>query len=207
MSTAGIYSVTVTNESGCSTSDSVNVNVLLLPDAYFYYNTNVLEVEFVNDSYNTDSHHWDFGDGNTSTEENPIHTYNFSGTYQVVYIATSNCGISRYIETLEVIDEDLVVIDKHFKKNKVLDVYPNPSTGDFTLRLKAEGAVLNNIHVYINTSSGQNIFVQVYNSGEFDYYEGNYYIPISLNNFDDGTYLISVQSGNFAQQTKLILKN
>jgi hypothetical protein len=98
------------------------------------------------------------------------------------------------------------LIADNFKNNKVLDVYPNPSTGEFTLKLKADGAVLTDIHVYITNSAGQSIFMQVYNAGVFDYYEGNYYIPIFLTNFESGTYLIYVHSGNFAEQGKIVLK-
>jgi len=32
--------------------------------------------------------HWDFGDGTTSTQQNPVHTYAASGTYQVKLIVT-----------------------------------------------------------------------------------------------------------------------
>ena len=208
VSISGTYSVVVSNISGCTASDLVTVEVSALPEVYFHYYTNVLEVEFINDAYNVDSHHWDFGDGNISTEENPVHTYSFSGTYQVVYTATgSSCGSFQYTETVEVVDgSSIALIADNFKNNKVLDVYPNPSTGEFTLKLKADGAVLTDIHVYITNSAGQSIFMQVYNAGVFDYYEGNYYIPIFLTNFESGTYLIYVHSGNFAEQGKIVLK-
>ncbi|MBL4585966.1 MAG: M4 family metallopeptidase, partial [Flavobacteriales bacterium] len=35
---------------------------------------------------------WDFGDGNTSTDQNPTHTYFSSGNYTVVLTATNNFG-------------------------------------------------------------------------------------------------------------------
>ncbi len=35
---------------------------------------------------------WNFGDGTTSTEQNPVHTYNNVGTYSVSLIATSSAG-------------------------------------------------------------------------------------------------------------------
>ena len=33
---------------------------------------------------------WDFGDGNTSTEQNPIHTYNAAGQYEVILTVTDS---------------------------------------------------------------------------------------------------------------------
>lgn len=41
-----------------------------------------------------DSYLWDFGDGNTSTAENPTHTYDNSGTYSVSLTVTNSVGCS-----------------------------------------------------------------------------------------------------------------
>lgn len=46
-----------------------------------------LVVEFNNQSVNTDTYFWDFGDGFTSTEESPVHTYKNTGMYRVMLIA------------------------------------------------------------------------------------------------------------------------
>jgi PKD repeat protein len=42
---------------------------------------------------------WDFGDGNTSTEQNPTHTYNAAGDYTVQLTATNTCGNSTATQT------------------------------------------------------------------------------------------------------------
>ena len=39
-----------------------------------------------------DSYHWNFGDTGTSTQENPSHTYNQTGTYSASLIVTDNDG-------------------------------------------------------------------------------------------------------------------
>lgn len=56
-------------------------------------------VEFVNTSLGS-SFHWDFGDGTTSTQFNPTHTYANGGTYTVTLIANepSSCNISDTIQ-------------------------------------------------------------------------------------------------------------
>ncbi|MDD5551187.1 MAG: PKD domain-containing protein [Candidatus Omnitrophica bacterium] len=38
------------------------------------------------------SYYWDFGDGSNSTEQNPAHTYNNPGTYNIKFIVTDNKG-------------------------------------------------------------------------------------------------------------------
>ncbi|MCB0507822.1 MAG: gliding motility-associated C-terminal domain-containing protein [Bacteroidetes bacterium] len=49
---------------------------------------NSLDVHFNNQSVGADSYLWDFGDGQISTEENPIHTYADTGVYSVKLICT-----------------------------------------------------------------------------------------------------------------------
>jgi len=41
---------------------------------------------------------WSFGDGYTSTLENPIHLYSYPGTYSVVLTATNACGATYVVE-------------------------------------------------------------------------------------------------------------
>ena len=59
--------------------------------ASFSESTNDLVVSFTDASTNNDTWSWDFGDGNTSTMQNPIHTYANNGTYTVCLIASSAC--------------------------------------------------------------------------------------------------------------------
>lgn len=49
---------------------------------------NTLQVTFKNNSTASDAYSWDFGDGNSSTETDPIHTYDVAGEYSVKLIAT-----------------------------------------------------------------------------------------------------------------------
>ena len=51
------------------------------------YNT---PLQFVNTSQNAGSYAWDFGDGSTSTDQYPVHSYTSSGTKTVTLVAT-NC--------------------------------------------------------------------------------------------------------------------
>jgi Zn-dependent metalloprotease len=66
-----------------------------------------LQVKFTNRStYNVNQYLWEFGDGNTSTEENPVHTYTELGSYDVKLTVTDEKG-----ETASEIQEGLVRID------------------------------------------------------------------------------------------------
>jgi Zn-dependent metalloprotease/uncharacterized membrane protein len=62
-------------------------------------------VNFINQSTNGLSYLWDFGDGNTSTQTAPSHTYTTAGTYTVELITygTGLCGTSDTITKLNYI--------------------------------------------------------------------------------------------------------
>jgi PKD repeat protein len=74
-----------------------------IPVAGFSYTENFLEVTFTDTSTNTPtSWLWDFGDGNTSTLQNPVHTYAADGSYTVNLTATNADGSDGYSELIGV---------------------------------------------------------------------------------------------------------
>lgn len=75
--------------------------------------TNFLEVQFENFSRNAATYAWNFGDGNTSTDENPLHTYEAAGTYEVTLTATSTAGVSVSRS------EDVVITDPDAELTKL----------------------------------------------------------------------------------------
>ncbi len=64
-------------------------------------------VEFFNTSNNASAFLWDFGDGNTSTDTNPTHTYTSSGDYTVKLVAQ---GINYCIGTDSIAKADIIRI-------------------------------------------------------------------------------------------------
>lgn len=56
-----------------------------------------LAVQFTNNSSNAGRYQWSFGDGQTSTETNPVHTYATAGIYDVRLIAAGiSCSDTAY---------------------------------------------------------------------------------------------------------------
>jgi Zn-dependent metalloprotease len=68
------------------------------PVAGFTYSADMLEVSFTDTSTDSDgtiaSYEWDFGDGNTSIEADPVHTYASRGNYTVTLTVTDDDGAS-----------------------------------------------------------------------------------------------------------------
>lgn len=60
---------------------------------------NYLEYSFTNNTKNADTYEWDFGDGNTSTEENPTHVYDTHDVYDVTLVATAANGLNATFMT------------------------------------------------------------------------------------------------------------
>jgi len=66
------------------------------PTANFIFSCTDLECDFTDQSSDSDgtiaSRSWNFGDGGSSTAQNPSHTYPASGSYTVILTATDNDG-------------------------------------------------------------------------------------------------------------------
>lgn len=102
---AGTFDVllVVSNESGTDTMEEMNLIVVdNIPSASFEYAVEDLEVTFVETSVGYESISWDFGDGNTSSEANPVHSYESDGIYEVVLTATNSCGDHTAVQTIGV---------------------------------------------------------------------------------------------------------
>ncbi|MGC8873981.1 MAG: M28 family peptidase [Chloroflexia bacterium] len=90
---AGEYPVafTLCNGVGCDTAFDT-FGVLPPPVARFTYTVDMRTVTFTNTSTAATGYLWDFGDGTTSSEVNPIHTYAADGAYTVTLRAIGSCG-------------------------------------------------------------------------------------------------------------------
>ena len=98
---SGMVKVTVTDDNGCTGSANVTVTALQGPTADFASDVtsccDPLTVQFTDQSTEGDntivSWYWEFGDGDTSTAQNPGHTYD-DGTYTVSLTVTDSHGCS-----------------------------------------------------------------------------------------------------------------
>lgn len=118
---AGTYSVSSTNACGTGTASitiaqySINVSFTANPTS----GTGPLVVTYTNTSSNSTSYNWFFGNGNSSTAQNPgPQTYNNAGTYTVVLVGhNGNCeGYDTLIVTV-LPDHPYLIIPNVFTPN------------------------------------------------------------------------------------------
>ena len=102
-----------------------------IPSAEFVAVNEDLDVQYKNLSSFSLHAHWDFGDGNSSSERHPRHSYQTRGIYEVSLSSTNAQGEQvHHSETITVLgrtsDDCLVQFAPH-------QVYPNPSSGRITV--------------------------------------------------------------------------
>jgi len=72
------------------TIDKSDPNAICNTEANFTYDhSNDPTIDFTSTSTGADSYFWEFGDGTTSTQENPTHTYAANGSY-TIYLTITN---------------------------------------------------------------------------------------------------------------------
>lgn len=135
----GAFSVklTVANAAGSNTvSQSQLINVDAAPTTLFSFDNNGLAVGFTNASSNANSYAWSFGDGSTSTEANPTHTYAAEGTYQVTLEATNECGFTAHTQTLNLVINGTANLDAD---NYQMVASPNPFSEELVVNYAVNG--------------------------------------------------------------------
>lgn len=88
------------------------------------------EVAFADESANTPTQWmWDFGDGNSSEEQNPTHTYEASGEYEVCLTASNAGGENTACQEVSI----MVTNTREELSVEGLKAYPSPSSGLLSL--------------------------------------------------------------------------
>ncbi len=148
----GTYTVqlTVTDNNGGTDAASESVTVVAPPNvpptAGFTSSCTDLDCGFTDISIDGDgtvvSWSWDFGDGNTSTLQNPSHSYAAGGTYTVQLTVTDNNGgtdtasgsvtVTAPVSggTVHIVDLDGYGVSQGKAWNAFVDVYVESDTGE-----------------------------------------------------------------------------
>lgn len=193
---AGTYDVmvTMTNAAGNSSltlEDHITVNDVPTPN--FDFTTLDTEVTFNNlSSDNADSYAWDFGDGNVSDEENPVHTYANSGDYEVTLTVTNECGDVTFSSTVSVMVSSIDDLDYLTSFN----LFPNPFTNQININADFSKLVSGSIEIYSNL--GEKIISEEFLN------LNSIKKTMSLEHLSSGVYLVKLTSVEGSVMRKVI---
>lgn len=194
--TSTTYVVAATsNQTGCTGYDSVSVVVNSSPAGGFIFSQNNLTYTFTDTSAGSPtSWLWNFGDGNTDTIQNPVHTYAANGTYTVSLTVSNGLCTDVLTQTITVVS----VNNLQLLNGKPVTVFPNPASEQVLVKFFAatEGAV-----VSVVNSMGEVIFTsdEARSKGEP---EESY--KIDLSGYGSGLYFVRIASGGDAVSIKLV---
>lgn len=188
-SAVGQYDVRliVTGTLGSDTLQNIAfINVLASPTPSFSYTTNGTTVTFNNTSTNAQSYQWTFGDGQTSTQQNPVHNFATGGVYTVTLNASNAyCGRS----TSQTIAVGLSSVDDLRESGIIIS--PNPSKNQLFINAEAI-----NYHLQYQLYKLQGQLLQ---TGDFI---GK--MELNLSAFANGMYLLQLQSEDKIWVAKIV---
>jgi len=187
----GTFSLVVDNAGCIDTSDTPVVLTLgTMPLANFNFNVLNNVVSFTDASSNGTSWYWDFGDGNTSSVQNPgSNTYTNLGTYVVMQVVSNGACSDTVIYQITVSTLSL----QGFTSASDLEIYPNPTNGI--------------IHVKIGDEGGKELSLRVFDSAGSLVYEiygyDNQIHTLSLTDMPKGLYLLRISHSEGSTERKI----
>ena len=167
-----------------------------------------LSVSFYNRSFQgVQTYFWDFGDGQTSTEKNPVHAYQNPGTFSVTLTATGSAGSSteKKINVVRVSNPSGININPSFPSEFALyQNYPNPFNPitkiHYSIPSNVKSQMLNVILKVYDTLGNEVVtLVNEYKPA------GSYEVEFNASRLSSGIYFYRLQSGSFVETKAMIL--
>lgn len=180
--TSGEYSVTVaTDDLACESMDTIAVKVNDLPSSTFTIEPEApvvnKDVFFSTDGIGSIGWLWDFGDGSTSTEQNPVHVFDELGSYPITL--TSN-SIDGCIST-STVNIGIVTGIEHTLAD-AFEIYPNPVRDNIVFIRSPLAVKMTDVLLYTSKGSLLNVRVAIdENTASMD-----------LSGLTDGIYLLKI---------------
>ncbi|PKP19636.1 MAG: hypothetical protein CVU05_10910, partial [Bacteroidetes bacterium HGW-Bacteroidetes-21] len=186
LSDGDVVGLTLTASGSCitnnpATANTITVNVDDHLTAGFTYTPNELEISFFSSITNADYYYWSFGDGNNSTEQNPVHTYSADGMYIVTHSVVNACDSVVAMQSVNAVSVGMSQVST----NNNISVYPNPSQG--ILNISSDLAF-------------QNITIKMTDvAGRVVYLTSNQYqkmVSINISRLEKGIYFLDLLNPN-----------
>jgi len=170
------------------------------PTAAFNHTTNNTQVAFTNTSISSTAWRWDFGDNNTSTEQNPVHTYAQSGNYNVTLTAYSE------VYSADVLTKNInVIVTALSNKNEIIpntttlfQNYPNPFNPETIISWQLVEGCYVTLKIYDSFGRTVETIVNQFQSA------GSHKVTWQPKNLSSGIYFYKLTTENYSLAKKLI---
>ncbi len=215
----GIFYVRLSVRTNDGCESQANMVVYVNPDAVYDNACNALFIPFIFSdslqvlfrnisSMDAIEYRWDFGDGNTSTERSPTHTYATSGIYEVSLTVGTADGCTNTFEGIINLESQNFTGAPAFRPatttstNTVvafesLRLYPNPVQESMMLEFTMPKAASYQLSIY--TLEGK-----VLRSTSQDAISGTNNIQLAVDELPTGMYLLRIQSHEQAKVVKFV---
>ncbi len=176
-------------------TSSATINVITAPTSGIKDSLHNMTVYF-KDTVNGlgDSYEWYFGDGDSSSSQNPVHTYTSLSNFNVTLIVTNQCGIDTSMVTITSLGISKVSLEDD------ISIIPNPNNGTFNLSYNFTNSQLStfNSQFVIKDLLGRTIY-----STDIKGIEGKEILSLPLNN---GVYFWElISSEGIAANGKMVI--
>jgi choice-of-anchor B domain-containing protein len=197
--TPGTYGaiLEISNSAGASEfSQSQLITVEATPTSDFDFMEDMGVVTFSNLSQYGNEYSWNFGDGNTSDEIAPVHTYVDNGDYDVTLSVTNGCGTVGFTTTISV--SGITNVDELDQSLYELTASPNPFSEDLNIKYQIESSFKESNILIFNILGQQIDLISLNNK------EGNINV---LANQSSGIFFIRMEVDGKLSETIKVVKS
>ena len=179
----GVYSVKITDSKGCDTTMKTIIRTAPIVRPDFDYNPKALSLFFAGCyfkdlSINAVHWFWNFGDGDTSYSQNPLHTFSKDGTFPVKLIIENSYGCEDSV-TIE------IYVDGFYTLYIPNSFTPNGDGRNDEFTIRGTGLIQDKFDFALYARNGQ----MIYHTNDLQFkWDGN----ISGNPVKEDTYVYDI---------------
>ncbi|HEX2899883.1 MAG TPA: PKD domain-containing protein, partial [Bacteroidia bacterium] len=191
---AGTYNACLITFNPCFTDTfCTTVTICPLPVVSFNFTPNQFSYNFTDNTPGPNTAWaWTFGDGGTSSQQNPSHTYTANGTYQVCLTVTNGCGPDSSCQTVVV---NVVAVQDALQNQ--LELWPNPAGNVLFVKMTLQAA--GDLHLRIRDMAGRLTYAQEIPSATTDWTA-----QLDVSALAAGMYMLEIEGADLRVLRKFV---
>jgi PKD repeat protein len=147
-------------------------------------------LQFNNTSINANSYYWEFGDGDSSTVENPTHTYAGNGSYTVSLTVSDGCSSNTFEQQLLISPFNSI---SEFNTNQINIIYQNQQ-----INISFTPTYQSNTPILIFDALGKQVYQNANNN--------NQTVIINTDKWNKGLYFVQCSNKQQVITRKIIVE-